>query len=428
MKLTVISRLAALQLLLNLLGVIVSVNAMSLPVSSSSSAASAASSGTIRWGIIGLGDVVKHKTGPAFLQAEGSDLVAVCSRTPGKAATWAAANGGPNCQGYDRLEEFLKDDRIDAYYIATPPGQHVYMAMKVAAAAADRSAAIYIEKPVGRSYEETATISASLQARGIPLYTAYTSRAYPRTMALKDLLESGRIGQVTNITYRLTGANMVRGLGQSESLPWRLQADVSGGGLFLDVGCHLLDRLNFVAGPLVDVRGQGLNRQSPGQDVEDYVWLKSKIGGDNRHLADDGATNFCIDADVDCIWDFTPPTDSESENQDELVFQGTKGSLRMKGMSPDAPVRVLHQDGSLAEELVFDPVPLAGLPLIQMVTDDLLGKGSCESKGDNARRTSAIMDTVLKGYYGGRGDDFFHRPESWPGIPPARRELYLAEL
>jgi 1,5-anhydro-D-fructose reductase (1,5-anhydro-D-mannitol-forming) len=471
MQSTMMSRLAVLPLLFNLMGVILSVNAMNmnLPASTGSTGIPTAPSPgkVVRWGIIGLGDVVKHQTAPAFLQAEDSDLVAVCgSRTPGKAASWAAENGGPNCRGYNHLEDFLADDRIDAYYIATPPGQHVYMAMKVAntiVKADNAGAAVYIEKPVGRSYEETATISASLQARGIPLYTAYTSRAYPRTVAVKDLLESGRIGQVVNITYRLSGldaSTLNTGTGRvqdggldkekepskSRTLPWRLQADVSGGGLFVDVGCHLLDRLDFIAGPLLNVRGQALNRQSPGQDVEDYVWLQARIGSQSSDSdSENDEPNFCAGADVDCIFDFTftPPDSSDNNDQqltDELVFQGTKGSLQMKGMSPDAPVRVLYEDGSLVEELVFESTSLAAgsgsLPLIQTITNELLGKGQggderdgqCQSKSFNAMRTSAVMDTVLKEYYGGRGDDFFHRPESWPGIPPSRRELYLAEL
>jgi len=423
-----------------------SVNVMSLPIPTSSSSSTSRSSSsttasslaattaprrTIRWGVIGLGDVVKHKTGQAFLQATGSDLVAAFTRTPGKAAAWAQASGGPATTGYDTLEEFLKDDRVDAYYIATPPGTHVSMAMRVAT----NKKPIYMEKPVGRSYEETAIISAALEARGIPFFTAYTSRAYPRTAALKQALETGRIGKVTNISYVMSGASMVRGLSTTAATtdssavqPWRLRADVSGGGIFLDVGCHLLDRLDFCAGPIVDCHGQALNRQSPQQDVEDYVWLKATIGihKNANKESEEKDTHFCVGASVDCIWDFTGG--HGGEEQDELVFQGTKGSLRMKGMSPDAPIQVLDQDGSLIEEIKFDPVTLAGLPLIQMATNELLGKGACPSKGDNARRTSAVMDTVLNGYYGGRGDDFFFRPESWPGIPPVRRELYLAEL
>ena len=59
--------------------------------------------------------------------------------------------------------------------------------------------------------------------------------------------------------------------------------------------------------------------------------------------------------------------------------------------------------------------PHVGLPLIQSMVDDLLGRGACPSTGESARRTSRAMDRVLEGYYGGRTDAFWARPETWPG-------------
>jgi hypothetical protein len=53
--------------------------------------------------------------------------------------------------------------------------------------------------------------------------------------------------------------------------------------------------------------------------------------------------------------------------------------------------------------------------LIQTVVDDLLGRGECPSTGESARRTSVVMDEVLAGYYGGRGDAFWTREATWPG-------------
>ena len=38
-----------------------------------------------------------------------------------------------------------------------------------------------------------------------------------------------------------------------------------------------------------------------------------------------------------------------------------------------------------------------------------------ESTGETARRTSQVMDRVLAGYYGGREDEFWLRPATWPG-------------
>ena len=54
-------------------------------------------------------------------------------------------------------------------------------------------------------------------------------------------------------------------------------------------------------------------------------------------------------------------------------------------------------------------------PLIQTVVDDLLGRGVCPSTGESARRTSQVMDQVLAAYYGGRDDEFWMRPDTWPG-------------
>jgi len=56
-------------------------------------------------------------------------------------------------------------------------------------------------------------------------------------------------------------------------------------------------------------------------------------------------------------------------------------------------------------------------PLIQTIVDDLLGRGSCPSTGETARRTSRVMDAALDSFYRGRGDAFWTRPETWLNGP-----------
>ncbi len=53
-------------------------------------------SGVVRWGIIGCGDVVKRKSGPAFQRAERSDLVAVMRRSADLAEAFATEHGVPH--------------------------------------------------------------------------------------------------------------------------------------------------------------------------------------------------------------------------------------------------------------------------------------------------------------------------------------------
>ena len=97
---------------------------------------------------------------------------------------------------------------------------------------------------------------------------------------------------------------------------------------------------------------------------------------------------------------------------DEIVLSGTEGRLVFSTFGQE-PIRLQTREG----EQSFDHPhpPHVQQPLIQSVVDALLGRGVCPSTGESARRTSAVMDTVLSDYYGGRADAFWTRPATWPG-------------
>ena len=100
---------------------------------------------TIRWGIIGCGDVTEVKSGPAFQKAVGSELVAVMRRDATKAADYAKRHGVS--RWYDDADRLIADPQVDAVYVATPPGVHEMYAMKVCAAGKP----CYVEKPMARN-------------------------------------------------------------------------------------------------------------------------------------------------------------------------------------------------------------------------------------------------------------------------------------
>ena len=367
----------------------------------------------VNWGIIGLGDVTSVKSGPPFWKCTGSRLVAVMRRTPGAAKAWAKENvPGDTCRGYEDIDEFLAHPGLDAVYVATPPGGHVETALRVAAAGKH----CYIEKPVGRSARETAAIVEAFASKNLQLFTAYVSRAYERTAAVRDLLADGTIGDhVTEVTYVLRGSGGARGMDAGEALPWRLDARQSGGGLVMDVGCHVLDRIDYLLGPLVAVSGGAQNRRSPGQAVEDYVEVRATVGSAEwAAVRSEGAR-------VTCSWEFAPE-DPTAAPIDALVLRGPRGSLRMAAMSPSAPVEVYDADGTLRRTLTFEQPEHTAQRLIQSATDELLGLENqppgaprCPSRGDNALRTSRVLDAALGAYYGGREDEYWLRPDTWPG-------------
>ncbi|KAL7559743.1 hypothetical protein ACA910_003325 [Epithemia clementina (nom. ined.)] len=359
----------------------------------------------IRWGIVGLGDVTAKKSGPPFFKCNGSSLVAVMRRSPGKAAEWAQRMvPGGQCVGYDNLDDFLRHDGLDAVYIATPPGQHADICRKVAAA----GKAVYVEKPVGRCAAETREIVSCMEAAGKPLYTAYISRAYERTQTLRRLLREGYIGaRVESVEYKFQGNIVPHGF-DKDSPPWRLIAEQAGGGEVMDIGCHIVDRIDYLCGPLMDVDGMAENKNSPFQQVEDFVSLQAKVGPSSwAAIPSEGAT-------VACEWDFSG---TSNETVDEFVISGPNGCIKMAGMSPSLPISVYDNSNKLVKQVEFATPDHTAQPLIQAVTDDLGGvdKAPFLSFGDNAVRASEVLDKILDPYYGGREIGFWARPESWPG-------------
>ena len=73
---------------------------------------------TIRWGIIGCGDVTEVKSGPALYKTRDSELVAVMRRDADKAHDYTVRHGVP--KWYDQADALIGDPDVDAVYIATP--------------------------------------------------------------------------------------------------------------------------------------------------------------------------------------------------------------------------------------------------------------------------------------------------------------------
>jgi 1,5-anhydro-D-fructose reductase (1,5-anhydro-D-mannitol-forming) len=332
----------------------------------------------VRWGIIGCGDVTEVKSGPVFRGAAGSELVAVMRRDGALAADYARRHGV--ARSYDSAEALIRDPDVDAVYIATPPGSHADYALAVAAAGKPA----YVEKPMARSGAECDRMVEAFARARLPLFVAYYRRRLPCFMKAGELLSSGAIGRLTGFTYRLAYPQHVKGY------IWRTDAALAGAGHFLDVGSHALDILDFLLGPLEDVRGTAANVASA-YDVEDCVALTCRAAGALGSLS----------------WDF-----ASEVRDDTMRLTGTGGEVTFP-MFTSAPVRLEDASGVKLFDLPYPPH--VAQPLIQSVVDDLLGLGDCPSTGESARRTSRVMDQALEGYYGGRLDAFWGRPATWPG-------------
>jgi len=364
---------------------------------------------TIRWGIIGCGNVCEVKSGPAFAKAEGSALSVVMRRDGDKARDFAERHGVPRWT--DDARSVIEGDDVDAVYIATPVDTHASYALAVAEAGKP----CYVEKPMARNHAECQRMVEAFEEAGVPLFVAYYRRALPRFVEAKRLIDAGHLGRVVGVSLRCTEPRHRQAA--RDPLPWRLVAGQSGGGIFFDLGSHMLDAVDFLLGPLTNVQGEARNLASD-HDVEDTVSMRFEVGDGVPGTvagtvagAVPGLVQGAVPGPVPGVgyWCF-----SADQHDEGIVIDGTRGRISLQAFAGSELEMCSATDRRRVDHP--DP-PHIQQPLIQQIVDQLRGKGEAASTGRSAARTAAVMDAVTAGYYGGRDDAFWDRPESWPGRP-----------
>jgi predicted dehydrogenase len=319
---------------------------------------------TIRWGIIGCGDVCEVKSGPAFQKVPNSALVAVMRRDGAKAADFARRHGVP--RWYDDAAALVADREVDAVYVATPPGSHAEYTLLAARAGKP----VYVEKPMALDRAECDTMIAACAAAGVPLFVAYYRRAQPRFSRIKELIDSGAIGAIRGLSTVLIQPPAPSHLDPA-NLPWRLDPKIAGGGIFLDLASHTLDLCDHLLGPIVRAQGHASNRGGLYR-AEDTV---------SAHLT------FASGVTGVGFWSFVT-----GQRIDRTEIFGSRGRLTFATFD-DVPV-LLETESGLQELTIPQPAHVQQ-PMIQLVVQSLTGHGSSPSTGITAARTTAVMDQLL---------------------------------
>ena len=138
---------------------------------------------SIRWGMIGCGDVTEVKSGPAFNKVSNSSLVAVMRRDADKAKDYAKRHNVP--KWYSDANNLINDDDINAIYIATPPAFHEEYAI----AAINAGKPVYIEKPMALDFESANMIAKVANEKNIKVSIAHYRRGQPLFNKVKQLLK-----------------------------------------------------------------------------------------------------------------------------------------------------------------------------------------------------------------------------------------------
>jgi predicted dehydrogenase len=191
----------------------------------------------VRWGVLGVANIAVTKVIPALQRGTTGEVVAIASRDLDKAQRAARALG--IARAYGSYEELLADAEVDAVYNPLP--NHLHVPWSVRAAEAGKH--VLCEKPIACSAEEARALLAARDRAGVQIGEAFMVRTQPRWLAVRDLVRSGRIGDlkliVGHFSYYRRDPNDVR-----SRVDW-------GGGVLLDIGCYptTLSRWLFAAEP-----------------------------------------------------------------------------------------------------------------------------------------------------------------------------------
>lgn len=320
----------------------------------------------ISWGFIGCGEVTEMKSGPAFNEVCDSHVEAVMSRSEGRARRYAERHHIR--KWYTDAQELIDDPDVNAIYIATPPSSHATFAIMAMKAGKP----CYVEKPLAASYEDCIRINRISEQTKVPCFVAYYRRYLPYFQRVKDIISSGKIGNVVNVQIRFSVPPRDMDYNRT-NLPWRLQPDVAGGGYFYDLAPHQIDLLQDMFGVITRAHGYPVNRAHLYQ-AEDTIsacfYFESGIPGSGS-------------------WSFVG---HESAKEDVIEVIGDQGTLSFSVYNY-APIRLVTSEGT--SHITVPNPPYVQLPMIKAVIEDLQGIGTCNCTSVSATPTNWVLDRIL---------------------------------
>ena len=285
------------------------------------------SNGVVRWGVLSTARIGVDKVIPATRTAARCEVVAIASRELARAQAAASALGIE--RAYGSYEALLADPDVDAVYNPLPNDLHA--PWTIAAAGAGKH--VLCEKPLAMDAAEAERMIAACEEAGVLLMEAFMYRLHPTWEAVRELVISGRIGELRAVqswfSYFNDDPNDIRNIA------------ASGGGALYDIGCYSvnLSRMLFGTEP---VRIQGSVTRDPVMGIDT---LTSGILG----FADGVATFTCA---------------IRAEPDQRVHIYGANGRISFEipfNIPPDLPMRVFVTAGGdppvrpETEVLTFDP-------------------------------------------------------------------------
>ena len=191
----------------------------------------------LRIGIVGGGFMARVHAGAA--RSAGAEVVALASSSPASAARAAGDLGVGTA--HESVDDLVHDPRVDVVHVCSPNATHAPVAL--AALAAGKH--VVCEKPLATSPGEAEAMVEAAAANGLVGAVPFVYRYHPMVREARARVAAGEAGRVLSIR----GSYLQDWLLERDDVDWRVDSAAGGPSrAFADIGSHLVDLIEFVAG------------------------------------------------------------------------------------------------------------------------------------------------------------------------------------
>lgn len=179
-----------------------------------------------RLGFLGVGWIGRHRM-EAIMATGAVEVAGIADPSPEMAAE--AGRLAPEAEQVKTLDDLL-DLGVDGVVIATPSAMHAEQSIR----ALERGAAVFCQKPLGRTTAEVQAVVDAARAADRLLAVDLSYRFTEGMRRIRELVRAGELGQVYAIDLVFHNA-------YGPDKPWFYDPALSGGGCVMDLGVHLVD-------------------------------------------------------------------------------------------------------------------------------------------------------------------------------------------
>ncbi len=336
----------------------------------------------VRIGVIGIGNMgTPHSNNLQKGEVPGAKLTAVADIDP-KRLEWAQENLGDSVARFDSAEAMMDSGEVDAVIIATPHYDHPPLTRL----ALEKGLHVLCEKPAGVYTKHVREMNEAAAKSDKVFAIMFNQRTEPAHRKVKELVESGEIGEIRRVNYIIT--TWLRTQHYYNSGGWRASWAGEGGGVLLNQCPHNLDLWQWICGMPERIRAFCEFGKYHDIEVEDDVTAFAQYPN--------GATGVFV------------TTTGEAPGTNRLEIVGDKGTLLLQDGKitltklNDSVTRIINEEMGFASgnpetvEVEVEPIEAAQHVLvIRRFVAAITGTGELVASGEEGVNSLSLSNAML---------------------------------